>query len=128
MAGAIYFLLVSIAHFLEIKIPVLFIYFDVKSFQYQNKIISLLAFGWSSYFFIGTKIINTKQIKYILYLIISGVYAIIVLSVINLSKELQKLIDTTSLLKYWIATIALIIYLLILIFLYIKVRKEVNNE
>ena len=48
------------------KIPGLFVYFNVNSFEYQNKIISLLAFGWAAFFFLGFKLINSKNIKLII--------------------------------------------------------------
>ena len=50
-AGALYFFLVSLAHALSIKLPGLFIYFDVPSQRYQDAIIAFLVFGWSVFFF-----------------------------------------------------------------------------
>jgi hypothetical protein len=124
-SGAVYFFLVTIAHLFEIKIPGFFIYFDVQSFQYQNKIISLLAFGWSSYFYVSTKFINTNQIKNIIFPIIAGSYAIMIFSMINMSDELSSI--TSELYKYWIGTIALFLYLLLLTILWILVLKEAKN-
>ena len=124
-SGAIYFLFVAIAHLFEIKIPGLFIYFDVQSFQYQNKIISLLAFGWSSYFYASTYFINTNQIRIIKFPIIAGSYAIIVFSIINISDELSSI--ASEVYKYWIGTIVLFIYLILLTTSWIFVLKEQNN-
>jgi hypothetical protein len=72
IAGALYFFLVSAAHFFEIKWPGVFVYFDVESFQYQNKIISLLAFGWATYFYASTRFIPSGLIQEILFPVIAG--------------------------------------------------------
>jgi hypothetical protein len=49
-AGAAYFALVALANGAQTKLPVLFIYFDVPSHAYQDRIIGFLAFGWSAFF------------------------------------------------------------------------------
>lgn len=43
-AGVAYFVAMSVAHFVGFKIPVLFIFYDVPSNAYQDKIISFCAF------------------------------------------------------------------------------------
>jgi hypothetical protein len=40
LAGAVYFLAIAIVH-------MLFVYYDLPSYGYQDRIISFLSFGWS---------------------------------------------------------------------------------
>lgn len=49
----VYFIAVALAHQLGIKVPVLFVFYDVASERYQDLIISFLAFGWAMLFAIG---------------------------------------------------------------------------
>ncbi len=49
----IYFLAVALAHQLGLKLPLLFIFYDVASERYQDLIISFLSFGWAMLFLIG---------------------------------------------------------------------------
>ena len=49
--GAVYFLAMALAHTFCRKIPGLFLYFDVPSNAYQDRVIGILAFGWSLMFF-----------------------------------------------------------------------------
>ena len=127
--GGIYFLLVSIAHLIGLKMPGLFIYYNVPSYEYQDKIISFLAFGWSMFFFItSTDIIKYQSIVKIL--IIIGLIAVLGLSFINLTADFNLLyneIDTTI---FWIQTGILSIYLFSIFWFSVrlKVDKPLKNE
>lgn len=55
LAGAVYFCCVSIAHFTGTKIPGLFVYYNIPSYQYQDTIIAFLAFGWSAFLYAGSQ-------------------------------------------------------------------------
>jgi len=125
--GAIYFLSISIAHFFELKIPGLFVYFDVISFEYQNKIISMLAFGWAAFFFLGFKLIDLKNNNLIILYIITGAVAIFILIIINISSELARLIEHQSTIAYWMTTIILFVYLLWILVFYIKAHKDAKK-
>src|SRR5690349_4134876 len=48
-----YFLFVAIAHQLEVKVPMLFIFYAIPSERYQDLIISFLSFGWAMLYIIG---------------------------------------------------------------------------
>jgi len=82
--GSIYFLLMAIAHAVGLKIPGLFIYFNVPSYAYQDKIISLLAFGWAAFFFTASTTLSRSLIKSIL---IIGLTAIAMLVCININNN-----------------------------------------
>ena len=125
--GGIYFLLVSIAHLIGLKMPGLFTYYNVPSYEYQDKIISFLAFGWSMFFFItSTDVIKYQSIVKIL--IISGLIAVLGLSFINLTTDFNLLygeIDTTI---FWIQTGILTIYLFSIILFYKKLKDDTPVE
>jgi len=124
--GAAYFLLVSIAHLFNIKVPVLFIYYNIESFAYQNKIISLLSFGWAAFFCTGYILVKLQKTKYSILHIAAGVFGILVFIVINLGKEVRALARGGSLFPYWLVVSILFLYLIWLIFFYgLSMRKKV---
>jgi hypothetical protein len=90
LAGALYFLAVAIVHMFSIKIPMLFVYYDVPSYGYQDRIISFLAFGWSVFLFTaaGDPTKNRSAVKAIL---IAGLVAIFGLNIINFSTDFRIL-------------------------------------
>ena len=49
-AGVAYFLCMGTAHVTDFKVPVLFVYFDVPSTFYQNKIISFTCLTYATLF------------------------------------------------------------------------------
>ena len=89
-AGAIYFLAVSIAHMLGFKVPLLFIYYNVPSYGYQDRIISFLSFGWSVFLFSASRdpMKNRSPIKAIL---IAGLAAVFGLQMINSTTDFSVL-------------------------------------
>ena len=107
--GAIYFLLMAIAHAIGLKMPGLFMYFNVPSYAYQDKIISLFAFGWAAFFFSVAANPSKNLIKSI---ILIGAVALIMLTFINISTDFSSLsekinpnlfhIETGILFLYWI--------------------------
>lgn len=119
--GSIYFTLMSIAHLIGIKIAGLFIYFNVPSNTYQDKIISLLVFGWSIIFFNAAKS-NSKQLtKSILAM---GAIAILVLTYINISTDFLSLSPNTTPIIYHIEVGVLLLYLIVL---FIGYKREDFN-
>lgn len=72
---ALYFLAVALAHQLGIKMPMLFVFYDVASERYQDLIISFLAFGWAMLFTIGFWDVELKRTIHIP-ILSSGVLAI----------------------------------------------------
>lgn len=111
--GAAYFFAAACAHLFEFKIPGFFIYFNVPSYAYQDKIIALLSFGWAGFFFTAFLIPTKNLIKTIL---IIGATAIILLIAINLTVDFKVLgknihtgwfyLETAVLFVYWLALFA----------------------
>ena len=123
LAGSVYFALVAVVHLLGVKIPGLFIYFNVPSFDYQNKIISFLSLGWSIFLYTAflDPIKNIDLIKAILW---AGFGAILGLCIINLSTDFTVLSDKIDVLVFWWEVLCLGIYLTWLIFYYRKVKSN----
>jgi len=119
LAGSIYFAAVAIVHQIGLKIPVFYIYFDVQSLEYQDRIISFLAFGWAVFFFSAYKL-SIKNIEVVRYLIIAGTAGVIGLILNNIRTNFEVLSSNTNIWFYWIGTFALFLYLLGLIIYYKK--------
>jgi hypothetical protein len=123
LVGAIYFLGISLAHMMDIKVAGLFVYFDVPSFNYQNKIISFLSFGWSVFLFFAF-LDPEKNISLVKSILVAGTGAIIGLSIVNLTTDFHALSPNVNVHIYWFETAILALYLFWLFMLYLKIRKR----
>lgn len=121
-AGAIYFMAISIAHMLRIKVPLLFIYYNAPSYGYQDRIISFLSFGWSVFLFTASldPVKNRALVKAIL---IAGLAAILGLHVINSVTDFHALSPDSNPLVFRIETLGLSVYVAALIFSYYVSKK-----
>ncbi len=117
LAGAIYFCAVGIVHFLGIKIPMLYVYYDVESTMYQDRIISVLSLLFSVFLFAGFKLSDTEIIKYIVF---GGTIAIIGLALNNFLTR----IAFRDNLVYWIEIGLLGLYIVVVAFFYQKLQKN----
>jgi len=122
LAGSIYFAVVAVVHQIGIKIPLLYIYFDVPSTEYQDRIISFLAFGWAVFFFAAYKI-SAKDIQIVKYLIVAGTAGVIGLVINNLRTDFTVLNLNCNIWFYWFGTFTLLIYLASLIVFYRRSSK-----
>lgn len=116
-AGGCYFLAVASAHMLGFKNPLLFIYFNVPSLAYQDRIISFLAFGWAVFFFSA---FHTPQVQSIRAILIAGAGAIAGLAVINLTTDFQTLSQGIDSSVFWAQTAALFVYWLWLVVFHLR--------
>ncbi len=120
-AGAIYFLLVSIVHLLGYKAPVLFIYFNVPSYTYQDRIISFLAFGWAVFFF--TAFTNPQsQSALVKAILVAGAGALIGLSNDNLVSNFLTMDASINTNIFWLETAGLFLYWLWLVVFYLRAK------
>lgn len=101
LAGSIFFFLVGVVHLLGTKIPGLYLYFNLQSYAYQDKIIASLSFGWAIFFFAAFKSPAKILLKAIL---LAGIIAIASLTVINYREAVSLLakIETAALFLYWL--------------------------
>lgn len=124
-AGSLYFFLVSIAHLIGLKIPMLFIYYNVPSYVYQDKIISFLAFGWSIFIFTAFlyPIKNKLLIRAIL---LAGAVAIIGLELINTYTDITSIANGINGNIFRLETLGLATYLTLLVIFYNKSKDKLK--
>ena len=121
IAGAIYFGCIALAHTIGLKIPGLFIYFNVPSHPYQDHIIAFLAFGWSSFFYVASvdPVNHSLPVKAIM---LSSAVAIFGLSGINTFSDFASLSPSINTKLFWVQTTLLLGYLIWLIVFYQRSR------
>lgn len=125
--GAIYFLAISIVHMLRIKVPLLYVYYDVPSYGYQDRIISFLSFGWSVFLFTASidPVKNRPAVRAIL---IAGLAAIFGLNVINSTTDFRALSPDIQPSVFRIEVLVLSIYVAALIFSYFLSNRQNPNR
>ncbi len=123
LMGAVYFLAVALAHMLRIKIPLLFVYFDVPSYGYQDRIISFLSFGWSVFLFTASRdpVKNRGAVKAIL---IAGLGAIFGLTVINSVTDFRALSPEINPSVFQMETLGMSAYVAALIYYYFLSTRQ----
>lgn len=101
LAGSVFFFLIGAAHAIGAKVPGLYLYFDLRSYAYQDKIVSALTFGWAIFFFAAFRSPTRILLKAIL---LSGLIAIATLTFINSREAVSQLakIETIALFIYWL--------------------------
>jgi hypothetical protein len=123
LTGAVYFLAMSAVHMLRIKVPLLFVYFSVPSYGYQDRIVSFLSFGWSVFLFSASfdPVKNRDAVRAIL---VAGTGAVFGLHVINTVTDFRALSPAIDPLVFRIESGVLTVYVAALIFFYFLSRKE----
>jgi hypothetical protein len=101
LAGSVFFLLIGVVHAIGAKVPGLYLYFDLRSYAYQDKIVAALILGWAIFFFAAFKSPTRILLKAIL---LSGLIAIATLTFINSRETVSQLakIETVALSLYWL--------------------------
>jgi len=121
-AGSFYFFLVATFHMIGIKIPPLFIYYNVPSYAYQDRIIAFLTFGWSVFLF--TAFLNPIKNKMLIQaILVAGVGAIIGLEIINTYTDFESFSNTINPTIFRFETLALAVYLVLLTIYYNKAKE-----
>lgn len=123
LAGAVYFLAISIAHMLRIKVPFLFVYFNVPSYDYQDRIISFLSFGWAAFLFSASAdpVKNRDSVRVVL---VAGMGAVLGLHVINTVTDFRALSPAVDPLVFHVEAGVLTVYVAALVFFYFLSGKE----
>lgn len=123
-AGSIYFFSISVAHIIGMKVPGLFIYYNVPSHQYQDSIIAFLTFGWAVFFYIAAS--NPTNVGAS---VVSAVAAVLGLVYINLTADFSSLADGVSLTPLWIQTAVIAAYVIWLSVFYVRAfhKNETKN-
>ncbi len=108
-AGAVYFTAMAFAHFFGLKYPILFIYYDVPFYEYQDKIISFCSFTYACLFYAASQ--NAETVPAAL---MSMLATVLGLSYINASDALAKVLNGGVTTAYWAQTGLIAVYLIIL--------------
>lgn len=119
LAGVAYFCAMAVAHFIGLKYPLLFIYYDVPFYEYQDKIISFCAFTYACLFYAAA---NSKPTIPCALLALFG--TVIGLSAVNLSSALERVLNGRSTAAYWIQTALIAGYLAVLTALHMGVDSK----
>lgn len=116
LACVAYFVAMSIAHFLGIKVPILFVYFDTPFYAYQDKIISFAVVSYIGLFYAASRDIGTVPIA----LAVLGVTVLGLVSV-NMSDALASVLgEGQSTWAYWAQTAMLAGIWGVLLVLYLR--------
>jgi len=122
-SGFAYFFSLAIAHMIGWKVPALFIYFEVPSYAYQDKIISVLAMGWAL-FYLQAALNPQGQRTIIRGLLVSGGLALIGLSVMTIQTDLHRLNPAMNEPYIWYQIISLVLYFVLLLTAYKKTSRK----
>ncbi len=113
-AGGLYFFMVAAAHMMGLKLPLLFVYYNVPSYAYQDRIISFLAFGWAV-FLLSASDDPAGERRLVRAVLVAGGGAVAGLVVINLTTDFAALGPAILPRNFWLETVALLAYWLWLI-------------
>ena len=117
-AGAGYFCCMAVAHFFGLKYPLLFVYYDVPFYAYQDKIISFAVVAYIC-LFVNAALDRSAGPAAIVAL---GV-TVLGLSAVNGSDALETVLDGRSPIAYWMQTGLIALYFILLIVLYAVARR-----
>jgi hypothetical protein len=120
-AGAIYFFAVSVVHLLRIKVPGLFIYFDVPSYDYQDRIISFLALGWAAWLFASA--VDPSRFRTMIKAVLAaGGFGVAALGLINATTDFAAVSPDAPIGAYWVENAVLFLYWLWLVVFFLRSR------
>ena len=117
-AGAGYFCCMAVAHFFGLKYPLLFVYYDVPFYAYQDKIISFAVVAYIC-LFVNAALDRSAVPAAIVAL---GV-TVLGLSAVNSSDALATVLSGRSPIAYWMQTGLIALYFILLIVLYAVARR-----
>ena len=110
LAGVAYFCAMALAHFFGIKQPLLFVYYDTPFHAYQDKIISFAMTAYIALFWLASKSREAVPAALIVMAL-----TVLGLASVNMSDALASVLtEGQSTLPYWIQTILIGAYLIVL--------------
>jgi hypothetical protein len=121
-AGVAYFACMAVAHFFGLKYPLLFVYYDVPFYAYQDKIISFAVVAYICLF--ANAAVHRNAVPAAL--VALGV-TVLGLSAVNRSDALASVLDGRSTLAYWMQTGLLAAYFALLLALYAAGERASQN-
>ena len=132
LGGSVYFFLIALAHIFGFKIPILFIYFNVPSYIYQDMIIAFLSFGFGMFLYAGYSSVKRNELITTKYIIIAGFGFVLGLMNINIFTDFSffeaEFNLKISILNFWSETAFVLSYVLWILFLYISAINSKKNK
>jgi hypothetical protein len=122
-AGVAYFCCMAVAHFFGLKYPLLFVYYDVPFYAYQEKIISFAVVAYVCLFLNAA--LNRSAVPFALIALGATVLG---LSAVNASAALAAVLDGRSTRVYWLQTALIAAYLVWLLMLYFTNSRRESNR
>jgi hypothetical protein len=126
LLGTVYFAATGLFHSIGLKIPMFYIYYNIPSYEYQDKLIAMLAFGWAAFFFIASQAPG-KFYLIIRTVIIVGAIALGSLLWINFTTDFHQLNPRANANMYSLEVIPLFIYWVALMIFAIRHEKRFFN-
>jgi hypothetical protein len=120
LAGVAYFCSMAVAHYFGIRLPLLFVYHDIPFYAYQDRIIAFAVIAYAALFYSAARHRAVVPAA----LVALGLTVLGLVSV-NLSEALLSVLDdgqTTT--AYWIQTVMIAAYFLLLLVLYLRAGHE----
>jgi hypothetical protein len=115
VAGAAYFSCMAVAHFCGLKYPLLFVYYDVPFYAYQDKIISFAVVAYICLF------VNAAWQPAAIPAALTALGVTVAgLTAVNCSDALASVLDGRSTFAYWLQTAGIAAYFVWLLALYVR--------
>jgi hypothetical protein len=118
-AGVAYFCCMAAAHFFGLKVPLLFVYYDVPFHAYQDKIISFAVVAYVCLFATAAR----HRVAVPAALVALGV-TVLGLGAVNVSDALRAVLDGRSTRAYWLQTGLIAGYFLALLGLHLATDRR----
>ena len=119
LAGAGYFVAMATAHWTSFKFPLLFIYYDVPFYEYQDKIIAFCAFTYACLFYSASQHLVSVPAA-----LVSLGATVLGLSAVNMSSALGIVLHGRSTQAYWLQTGFIAAYWAVLFALYSRAASS----
>ena len=121
LSGVAYFCCMALSHYSGIRLPLLFVYYDIPFYAYQDRIIAFAVVGYAALFYTAAR----HRVVVPAALFTLGV-TVLGLASINLSEALTSLLaDGQTTTPYWIQTGLIAAYFLLLLVLYLRRGDDV---
>ena len=114
-AGVVYFCCMAVAHFFGLKYALLFVYYDVPFYAYQDKIISFAVVAYVCLF--ASAALQRSVVPAAL---IALAVTVLGLSAVNVSDALASVLAGRPTTAYWLQTGLIAIYLVWLVIFHLR--------
>lgn len=121
-AGVAYFCCMALAHFFGLKVPLLFVYYDVPFHAYQDKIISFAVVAYVCLFASAA-----RERAVVPAALVALAVTVLGLSAVNVSDALASVLGGRSTQAYWLQTGLIAVYLVWLVVFYRRSVRAVGS-